>query len=219
MLKVKQLQAMRNRVTVLENINLEILKGQSYALQGSSGCGKSTLLKTLVGGCSWRAEEFLFDGQPVSPGSIQNVRQFTGYIGQENALSGSSVEECLKQPFAFAAYKNRTFSKTFSKRELHRLIQTFSLPESLLQKAPSELSGGQKQRFCIIRTLLLQPKLIIADEPTSALDKNNRNAVIEELLNQKHTVISTSHDQQWLDNCDQLIFMKDGRIIREPEYV
>ena len=215
MLKVKQLQAMRNGKAVLEDINLEIQTGQSYALQGSSGCGKSTLLKTLVGGCQWRANEFLFDGQPVSTDNIQIVRQSAGYIGQENALAGSSVEACLKQPFEFAAYK----SKDFPDAELERLLKAFSLPEPLLKKSPTELSGGQRQRFCIIRTLLLQPKLIIADEPTSALDKNNRRAVIDELLNQQRTVISTSHDQEWLDCCDQLIFMKESRIIREPEYV
>ena len=215
MLKVKQFRAIRNGSPVLEDISLEILPGTSCALQGPSGCGKSTLLKALVGGCHWQADEFIFDGQPITKASIQTIRQSAAYIGQENALSGSSVEECLKQPFQFTAYKNRTFPQT----ELKRLIQKFSLPQALLQKKPSELSGGQKQRFCIIRALLLQPKLIIADEPTSALDKNNRSAVIDELLSQKHTVISTSHDQEWLDCCDQLIFMNEGRIVREPEYV
>ena len=215
MLKVKHLQATRNGNVMLENINLDIRAGQSYALQGASGCGKSTLLKTLIGGCPWQAEAFLFNGQLVSSDNIQIVRQSTGYIGQENALFGVSVDTCLKQPFEFAAYKNRSFPKA----ELDRLMQTFSLSESLLKKSPSELSGGQRQRFCIIRALLLRPKLLIADEPTSALDKNNRDAVIDELLNRKHTIISTSHDQQWLDNCDQLIFMSEGRIIRELEHV
>ena len=215
MLKVNQLQAMRNGKLVLEDISLEIPAGTTCALQGPSGCGKSTLLKTLVGGCHWQATEFLFNGLSITPDTIQMVRQSAAYIGQENPLFGSSVEECLKQPFQFAAYRNRIFPQT----ELERLIQQFSLPKTLLQKSPSELSGGQRQRFCIIRALLLQPKLIIADEPTSALDQYNRNAVIDELLNQKHTVISTSHDQQWLDCCDQRIFMREGRIIREPEYV
>ena len=214
MLKVKQLQATRNGKAVLESINLEIQTGRSYALQGSSGCGKSTLLKTLVGGCPWQADEFLFNGKTINQGNIQIVRQSTGYIGQESALSGPSVKACLKQPFEFAAYRNRAFPET----ELERLMEALSLPESLLQKPPTELSGGQRQRLCIIRTLLLQPILIIADEPTSALDNKNRNAVIDELLKRDRTVISTSHDQQWLNNCDQLICMAEGRIIREPEY-
>lgn len=215
MLKVKQLQATCSGRQILQGINLNIQSGQSIALQGPSGCGKSTLLKTLVGGCSWQAEEFTFADQKITPDLIQVVRQSAGYIGQENAPSGSCVLDFLKQPFLFAAYKNRTFPQT----EMERLMKKFLLSEQLLHQPPATLSGGQRQRFCILRILLLKPMLIIADEPTSALDKENRMAVMDELLNQKRTVISTSHDQQWLDACDELIFMNEGRIVREAEYV
>ena len=215
MLKLEGLQVVRDGTLILKRINLDVKRGQSIVLQGPSGCGKSTLLKALVGGCEWQADRYIVDDESVRPDTIQTIRQKTGYIGQENALSGSSIREALMRPFSFKIHRN----KSFPKEELQRLIHAFNLSTSLLDRHPSQLSGGQKQRFAIIRVLLLKPALIIADEPTSALDADSREGVLEELLNGGYTVISTSHDPFWLNKCDKIIAMNDGQIVKEVQNV
>ncbi|MET4692811.1 ABC transporter ATP-binding protein [Endozoicomonas lisbonensis] len=215
MIKLEGLQVVRGGNTVIRDSSITVHKGESVALQGPSGCGKSTLLKTLVGGCEWQAGHYLFNHQPVTPDSIHIVRLKAGYIGQESALSGSTVLEALQRPFSFKVFR----AKSFPEHTLYRLMDQFLLSRSLLEHHPSELSGGQKQRFAIIRVLLLEPELIIADEPTSALDAESRNNVIEELLGRGRTVISTSHDQHWLDRCERIVMMDNGQIIGDKQNV
>ena len=211
MLDIKGLQVTREGIRILDGIDLMVRKGQSVALRGPSGCGKSTLLKALVGGCRWQADHFIINNQPVGVADIHGVRQNTGYIGQESPMSGTSVREALERPFQFAAYKDRKFPE----QELARLMHQFHLSEELPERHPSSLSGGQRQRFAIIRVLLLKPQLIIADEPTSALDADSRNSVIRELLHSGKTIISTSHDQHWLNQCNSILIMEKGRIMGE----
>ena len=214
MIKLEGLNIVRRGNPVIRNSSLTIEKGQSVALQGPSGCGKSTLLKTLVGGCEWQSGHYLFNHKPVTPGSIQAVRLKTGYIGQENALSGATVIEALQRPFSFRAFRHRLFPE----QKLYSLMDYFLLSRSLLDQHPSTLSGGQKQRFAIIRVLLLEPEFIIADEPTSALDAESRDNVIEELLGTGQTVISASHDQHWLDRCERIVMMDNGQIIGDKQH-
>ncbi|AMO54821.1 hypothetical protein GZ77_24895 [Endozoicomonas montiporae] len=215
MIKLEGLDIVRGGNPVIRNSSLTVEKGQSVALQGPSGCGKSTLLKTLVGGCEWQSGHYLFNDKPVTPDSIQAVRLKTGYIGQESALMGTTVLEALQRPFSFRAFRN----KTFPEQTLYRLMNRFLLSRNLLNHHPSALSGGQKQRFAIIRVLLLDPELIIADEPTSALDAESRDNVIEELLGTGRTVISTSHDQHWLDRCERIVLMDNGQVIGDKQHV
>ena len=211
MLSIKGLQVVREGNRILDGIDLIVTKGQSVALKGPSGCGKSTLLKALVGGCQWQAEYFIMDNKHVTASNIQNVRQNTGYIGQESPMSGTAIREALERPFLFSVYRRREFPE----HELNRLMQAFDLSAELLDRHPSSLSGGQRQRFAIIRILLLNPQLIIADEPTSALDEKSRRSVIKELLLSGRTIISTSHDQEWLDGCSDILMMEEGRILGE----
>lgn len=215
MIKLEGLQVVRNGTPVIKESSLTVHKGQSVALRGPSGCGKSTLLKTLVGGCEWQAGRYLLNNEPVTPDNIHRVRLKAGYIGQENALSGPTVLAALQRPFSFRAYRR----KSFPEQLLNRLIERFQLSGDLLSHHPSTLSGGQKQRFAIIRVLLLEPELIIADEPTSALDAESRKGVIGELLGNGRTVISTSHDQDWLDQCERIVMMNNGQIIGEKQDV
>lgn len=215
MIKLEGLQVVRGGNTVIRDSSITVHEGESVALQGPSGCGKSTLLKTLVGGCEWQAGHYLFNHQLVTPDSIHIVRLKAGYIGQESAFSGSAALEALQRPFSFKAFRG----KSFPEHTLYRLMDQFLLSRSLLEHHPSALSGGQKQRFAIIRVLLLEPELIIADEPTSALDAESRNNVIEELLGRGHTVISTSHDQHWLDRCKRIVMMDNGQIIGDKQNV
>ena len=214
LLQLNDLHVVRGSLPVLSGINLDLPQGESIALKGASGCGKSTLLKTIVGGCTWQARSFNFKRKPVTATNIQFIRQQSGYIGQESTLAGLSVRDSLMQPFEFSAYRRRKFPE----HEMLRLLATFYLPVEILDRHPSGLSGGQRQRLSIIRVLLLEPELIIADEPTSALDSDSRKQVVDELLNRGRSVISTSHDQHWLDSCDRIIHMSQGRILEEVEY-
>ena len=214
MLNIKGLSVRRGDKLILDRLDLRMNQGETLALKGASGCGKSTLLKACLGGCPWKADQFLFEGVTITPKTLSYIRQRSGYIAQESTLPGHTVQEAMEQPFQFLAYQD----KPFPAEELIRRMADFHLSEHLLTSHPSELSGGQRQRFAIIRVLLLSPKLIVADEPTSALDNVSRNAVIEALLNGQRTVISTSHDSHWLDACERVELMMKGKMIREAGY-
>ena len=179
---------------------------------GKSGSGKSTLLNILGGMMSVDSGEYLYDGKAVN---FKNQRELTGFRRNE--------VEFVVQYFALAddlnvfhnvalPLKYQGVPRKKVKQMVRDALQQLGIADK--EKAyPSELSGGQQQRVAIARAVVKQSKMILADEPTGALDEATGEEVqnIFRQLNESGiAVIVVTHDRKVAENCDRIIFVKDG---------
>jgi putative ABC transport system ATP-binding protein len=145
--------------------------------------------------------EIAVENTRLSAQTVQAVRARIAFIGQEPVLGAEQVRDALLLPFSFKTHRNATPSDN----RIHELIERLHLPSSILRKPCSRISGGEKQRIAIIRALLLGKCVFLADEVTSALDPASRKAVMDELFRPEITLLSISHDPEWIKGCGRII--------------
>ena len=198
--------------TVLNNVNLEIKKGEFFSLLGPSGCGKTTLLRILAGFEHPDTGTVTFDNRNVV--SIPPNKRHANTVFQNYALFPHlTVFENVAFSMRLKKAKKSEVEKKVS--EYLHLVQL----EEHAQKKPNQLSGGQKQRVAIARALINEPRVLLLDEPLSALDAKLRQHMLIE-LDQIHdevgiTFIYVTHDQQEaLSVSDRLAVMNQGNVLQ-----
>jgi len=183
-----------------------ILTGQSFSvgqsnhmvIKAKSGGGKSTILKLILG--------FLKPGQgriglyEGDKDKTAHIRSFTSWLPQDLNIGVGTVEDILNYPFQFAVNKSGMPGKEKHMEVLSRL----DLSPDVYSKAFSDLSTGQRQRVGVALCYLLDKPLLLLDEPTASLDDANKQNVADLLLNGNKTIISTSHDQFWLNQATEI---------------
>ena len=184
----------------VNNVSLEIKRGEVFAIAGESGCGKSTLAKTIIRLLKPSEGEILFEGKDITKLSHQEQKEFI-----------SSVQMVFQNPYHSLNPKMKIFdilkesldinTKLSAKEKrvrIEKVIKDVGLSSSVLENYPHEFSGGQRQRIAIARALILNSKLIIADEPVSALDASIQAQILNLLKDLKTkynlTIIFISHD-------------------------
>jgi lipoprotein-releasing system ATP-binding protein len=206
--------------TLVENIDLEIRRGEFVAIMGPSGSGKSSLLYLLglldmpSGGSIWLDDQ-LTTG--LSEDELAYIRlEHIGFVFQFHFL----LEE-------FSALANvmlpmrklGRLSEEDAEAKASELLRTFGLGEQL-HKRPSQMSGGQRQRVAVARALANDPTLILADEPSGALDTrasaNVRDILHELAREQQRAVVAVTHDPNFAQAADRRIFLVDGQL-QPPE--
>ncbi|MBK6949762.1 MAG: ABC transporter ATP-binding protein [Haliscomenobacter sp.] len=197
----------------LDNINLEIPKGEFVSIMGPSGCGKSTLLNVmgLLDKPSKGAVEI--DGMEISRYSDKKLarlrNQKIGFIFQSfHLINDLSVLDNVEIPLLYRTSTGR------SRRELAKeALEKVGL-SNRMKHFPSQLSGGQKQRVAIARAIVGKPEIILADEPTGNLDSVMGAEILNILLqlNQEGaTIAMVTHDEQMARKTNRLIRLFDGR--------
>ena len=208
----------KEEIKVLKGLDFTINEQEFVAIMGKSGCGKTTLLKVLglidrpTGGI------FYFKGKEVKKlwnDELSDIRRREiGFVFQDFYLMDSlSVEENIMLPLILdKANVNHCFDKARKYEKLFEISQ-------LSHKNPYELSGGEKQRVAICRALVNDPDIIFADEPTGNLDSRSGAIVIKALENinskMKKTIVMVTHDPQIASHCNRIIFLKDGKILKD----
>lgn len=194
--------------TVLQDINLEIQKGEIFGLLGPSGAGKTTLVKHLIGlDLPTKGEVDLFGKRMPSLDLIQGV----GYMSQSDALY---TELSAKENLEFFATLYGLKGKE-RKRRIDEVMEIVQLSEHL-NKLVSQYSGGMKRRLSLAAALLHEPNLIILDEPTVGIDPVLRQSIWDsfyELKNNGKTLIVTTHVMDEAEKCDRLGLIRDGKLI------
>lgn len=206
MIKAVHLTHYYNKDLALENINLQINKGEFICLVGESGSGKSTLLSLLSTLLKQTSGQLFFEGKNYK--DIEDIDSFRrtniGFIFQFHYLINYlTVKENIKLAKEKATYE-----------EIYNLLKILKI-ENLLDKYPNEISGGQKQRVAIARALINRPKVIIADEPTGNLDSKNSLNVFEifkKLSESGTTIIVATHDKDLAKFANKIYEVKDGKI-------
>ncbi len=202
---------MQGRI-LMQDVSFSIMAGEKVVLCGKSGSGKTTLLKALVGGARITQGVIRVNGLAVLSENILQIRQELAYIPQEPSVSQETAAEDLLLPFSFKAHSGKEPTTAQIEAVLGRLL----LDPVILRQKSATLSGGEKQRLVIARAILLNKRIFLADEITSALDAESKNAVFTFLLESEHTVLSISHDLEWIGRCNRVFIIENG-ILREEK--
>ena len=215
-IKIEKLSKFYGDTQILYDVNLEVAKGEIFAIVGHSGAGKSTLLRCINGLESYQGGSLkVFDQEIKNLDETQqrHLRRDVGMIFQHFALMArKNVFENVATPLKFWGYKSDETEKRV--RELLNLVGL----ESKAKSYPSELSGGQKQRVAIARALALNPKILLSDEATSALDPNTTNQILEllEKINKELdiSVVIVTHEMEVVKSiAKRAILLEGGKII------
>ncbi len=213
MIKFNNITLKIHRQTLLGAATLHVSASGKVVVRGASGCGKSSLLKSTVGAIPLATGSVCVDGVELSPDTVSDIRAQIAYIGQEPVLGAETVRDALLLPFTFKAHCD---NKPSTER-ISQLLSRLHLPSSILDKPCKRISGGEKQRIAILRALLLDKSIFLADETTSALDPESKAAVMAELFRPEITLLSVSHDPEWIAACDRRIDLSDHQLIENVE--
>lgn len=205
-------------ITILNNINLDVISCQSTAIIGKSGSGKSTLLH-IAGGLDSPSEgKVLCKGTDFASlddkhrSALRNLH--IGFIFQANLLLEDFT--ALENVMAPALISGKKESEC--KDRAVQLLERLGLADRM-SHVPGKLSGGEKQRVAICRALMNKPEVILADEPTGALDEENAAEVEELLLNlvkeEGRSLLLVTHNQDFAYNCDNVYLLKNHGLTKE----
>ncbi len=203
MISFKDVQIAFDKVVVLSGFSLDVEKGGHVVLTGPSGSGKSSILKTVTGIVRPSKGTINCDGQPLNDETLTECRKKICYISQKISFDPQeTAEDFMMLPFTFKA--NREIKP--QDNEIREITNVFALNyREIKDKLMSELSGGQAQRLAIARGLLLKRDIYLLDEATTGLDKKNRTALIEYFRKSGVTILSVSHDPEWIDAFDNTV--------------
>ncbi|SES25191.1 ABC transporter ATP-binding protein [Rhizobium sp. NFR03] len=222
LLRVTGITAGYNKgASVLQDVSLDVIRGETLAVVGESGSGKSTLARVLTGLLPAWSGQLVFDGKALAPDLAArdaDTRRNIQIVNQIPDLAlnpRQTVDAILSRPLAFyfglkgAALRQR----------VSLLLDQIELPATLADRYPAELSGGQKQRICIARALAADPKLIICDEPTSALDPLVADGILDLLMRLQREVgtsyLFITHDLAIVRSiADSVVVMLGGAVVR-----
>ena len=204
-------------VNAVDEVDLDLQRGEFVALVGPSGSGKTTMLAILAGLLSPTSGSIMIDGQDLATMKEAERAKFRrlniGFTFQANNLVSyltalENVELMLRL--------NREFNAAGRKRA-RELLTRLGLEERM-NALPRQLSGGQRQRVSIARSLINQPTLVLADEPTASLDTERAFQVVETLANliheQNRAGIMVTHDLRLVQYTDRVIQLLDGHVER-----
>ena len=214
MLEVSKLKKKFGKNIVLKEINLKIEKGDRLAIIGPSGCGKSTLLRCLNLLEVPDEGQIIFNNQDITKKDINlsEVRRKMGMVFQQfNLFPHLTVLENIM----LAPVKLGVLTEKEAKKNALDLLKSIDLSDKA-NHYPEELSGGQRQRVAIIRTLIMNPEIILFDEPTSALDPEMVNEVLDlimSLSDKNITILMVSHEMEFVKKfATKILFLDEGKI-------
>lgn len=217
MISVKGISKNFGEGPILENVSLDINKGESVVIIGGSGCGKSTLLRCMNGLVRPEQGEILFDGINIldRKTDIDAVRRRMGMVYQQfNLFSHLSVLDNI----TLAPMKVAGLSEKEAAAEAMQLLEKVGMG-GRGSAMPSELSGGQKQRVAIARALAMHPDVMLFDEPTSALDPtmvDEVESVIRELVEEGMTSVLVTHEMEFAKKvATRVIFLAEKGIYEQ----
>jgi len=204
-------------ITALNNVNIEIYKGEFISIIGKSGSGKSTLMHILGLLDTPTSGEIILNGQNTKGMKEKELAKIRnkeiGFVFQSfNLLQRTTTLDNVMLPLKYSDIP----SYMWREKGLD-MLKMMGL-ENRLHNKSNELSGGQKQRVAIARALINDPSIILADEPTGNLDSKTGDEIIElfsDLHKQGRTVVIVTHNEEIADLAQRKIIIKDGEVIEQ----
>ena len=217
MITVKNLHKSFGKIEVLRGIDYHVKKGEKIVIIGPSGSGKSTFLRCMNLLEEPTSGEIWFDGKLITDpkANINKVREHMGMVFQNfNLFNNLTIIDNI----TLAPTKLKLMEKEEARQNAENLLKRVNL----LEKAnayPSQLSGGQRQRIAIVRSLAMNPKVMLFDEPTSALDPEMVGEVLDvmkELADDGMTMVVVTHEMGFAREVgSKVLFVDEGTIMEE----
>ena len=202
-------------VRAVDDVSFDLDYGKAIGIVGESGCGKTTLMKTILGLYPPTEGDVVFENDHLSQMGRREMRSYRSHVGyvQQDPYGAlppfMSVQRILEDPMIINGVKN----KVVRDQRIHDVMEEVKMSpvEEYLPKFPHMLSGGQQQRIVIARSMIMEPKLIVADEPVSMLDASVRVEILKLLrgLQYSHNlaVIYITHDLSTVRYFSERIFV------------
>ena len=218
MISVKNLNKDFEHLKVLKDINEEIKKGEKVVIIGPSGSGKSTFLRCLNLMETPTSGDIFFEGQNITaakPKEVDKIRQKMGMVFQHFNLFPHLT---ILDNITLAPVKLKLMSKAEAEAKAMELLARVGLADKA-KSYPAQLSGGQKQRIAIVRSLAMNPDVLLFDEPTSALDPEMVGEVLDlmrQLADDGMTMVVVTHEMGFArEVASRVLFMDEGRIVEQ----
>jgi putative ABC transport system ATP-binding protein len=211
-----------NIVTPLENLDLEVGRGEFLALMGPSGSGKTTLLNLISGIDSPTSGSLVIDGENIAAFTRKQLTQWrarkVGYIFQlYHLIPVLTAFENVELPLLITS-----MSKAERKQKAEEALEIVGLQDRS-HHTPSELSGGQEQRVAIARALVADPALLVADEPTGDLDRESATMILELLQSLSResgkTIVMVTHDARAAAAADRTLHLEKGKLLENEPHL
>ncbi|EDO9472928.1 ATP-binding cassette domain-containing protein [Campylobacter coli] len=209
LIQIKNLSKKFGKVKALDNINLNIYKGEWLAIMGPSGSGKSTLLNILSLMDDPSSGKYILDNEDLEQineeQKISLRREKIGLIFQQFHLIPylSALENVMLSQY---------YHSSVDEEDAKAILEKVGLSHRL-SHLPSQLSGGEQQRVCIARALINNPEILLADEPTGNLDEANEKIVLEtlqKLKNEGKTIVLITHNPELAKFADRTLILQHG---------
>ncbi len=197
---------------ILDNLNLEINKGEFIGIIGESGVGKSTFLNVLMGILTSYEGTICVDNERLSENSIHKWMSLIGYVPQEITILPASIASNIAFCLNESEIDYEKISQIIKLVQLTDYVQALPNGENEILTDLSGLSVGQKQRIGLARALYKQPQILFLDEVTAALDLETENKIVQCLneLKGDKTIIAIAHRLSTLKNCDKIFYFKSA---------
>lgn len=211
-----------NTVKPLENLDLEVGRGEFLALMGPSGSGKTTLLNLISGIDTPTSGSLVIDGENIAEFSRKQLTQWrarkVGYIFQlYHLIPVLTAFENVELPLLITS-----MSKAERKQKAEEALEIVGLKDRS-HHTPSELSGGQEQRVAIARALVADPALLVADEPTGDLDRESATMILELLQSLSRergkTILMVTHDARAAASADRTLHLEKGQLLENEPHL
>jgi len=232
-LKIDHLTKKYEDFTVLDDISLQVKKGEVVVIVGPSGCGKSTFLRCLNGLESIGAGAVSLDGEIVNPAVGEKGKVNSREKSRNSREKVGAPREKIGMVFqSYDLFPHKTILQNITlapvKVKKRRLAEVTEEAMELLERVglsakkdsyPRQLSGGQKQRVAIVRALIMHPEVLLLDEITAALDPEMVHEVLDVVLSlakEGRTMLIVTHEMQFARAvADRVIFLDEGKIVEE----
>ncbi len=207
-----------SQTKALDGISFQVLSGEFLGIMGSSGSGKSTLLNCIATVVQPTQGHIRMEGVELNSLKGRSLAEYRGrkigYLFQNfELLDNLTGRENILLPLSIHGAHGKE-----GVRRLQELAKYLEIAD-VLDKFPSQMSGGQKQRIAAARSLILNPRMVLADEPTGALDSKNAKALMEKLagLNREQgaAILLVTHDSNAASYCSRILFIQDGIVFHE----
>lgn len=206
LIKFENIEIRFNGKALLKNLCFKVEEGEKVVLKGQSGSGKTSLLNVFTGFVRPASGEVTIDGSPLDKETIRQFRTKTAYLPQQLSFNSYKVQQFIEVPFYFGMNKKLLPDRG----KILEYFNLFGLKPEILNSKMQDVSGGEKQRLALVSCLLLDRKILLLDEPTAALDKDSKKKVMDHLFCMKEiTIISASHDPDWIDRCNKVINLEN----------
>ncbi len=204
---------------IIDNISIEIKKGEMTSIVGPSGSGKSTLIDILMGYYEINNKSIFIDEIPFETINLNSWRDLIGYIPQQPFLFNASIKDNIL--WANPEIDEEDILKACKLAYVDDFVSDMKDGyETIVGERGMKLSGGQAQRICLARALARNPQILILDEATSSLDSNSESLIKDSIDNLQGniTIISVAHRLSTIVNSNQIFYLKDGNLIEQGTF-